>query len=840
MIRIRDLKKVYDSGSRYASEVLHGISLELPDKGFICITGASGSGKTSLLNAVGGLDDFQGGSLEILGQEILSASSPKMEEARNASFGYIFQNYYLLASHSCAYNVYLGLHSMDISEEEKMRRVRDALDRVGMLRYRKRRVGDLSGGQQQRVAIARAIAKRPAVIFADEPTGNLDEANTMNICSILKELSADRLVVMVTHETRIAEHFADRIISIEDGRISSDSTDWEQSGLALDDKNTIYTGDYAEENAQTDGARIRVLAKDGVQPAELTVLVEDDRIIIKAPEGRMLLCASPSEAPYITEGSRPSAASAVKDVPKDTDDLPGRDWTELSWDAADDRTAADAADVKPAKNSGLGASMILREAKALASGKKLRRIGTCVFLILLSVMLCVAAADYTTVSRIDPEDFITTDSHVLSAEVGRGPEFSDKYVWSLQDYVNEIIEEVRASGQDADFIPKLSGKICFYDQTMPQFKHLSLDLKNYSLVDISRLDPDDLILGRMPEVSGEIVVDRWVIDKCLSGNGIIQNLIPGREYLLNKRVYCERRWGALTIVGISDSGQPALYADKPTMMACGVYGVDAVTLSEFRRVTGRTDVPDLAAGEIIILADNAGGGYMDRAGTAIDFPCGQSYRVKTVLKDTPGIAASYVIADEALDDLYQAMISSVKSFDIWCGDKDAVTEIIKEKVSGVKNGSIRAELTDRYADAYKEYADKVSVKLDARTIITAAVVILCAVMLYLLQRSAIRENMDLIVVYRLLGIPKRDLVAVFLLESLIHTLKYALPVTVLTWAALYVMSAAGLLDTAVYFPVWAAALCFMFIAVIRMLVSVIPVLRLLREMPAKLAARYDF
>ena len=181
MITVKDLKKTYSPGTRTAEEVLHGVSFDLPETGFVCILGRSGSGKTSLLNAVGGLDAFDSGLLEIDGTRITRSDHREMERQRNMNFGYVFQNYYLLPEHSAAYNVYLGLHSLDLDERQKLKRVEDALRQVDMLRFRKRLVGELSGGQQQRIAIARAVAKSPKVIFADEPTGNLDEESTLNI-----------------------------------------------------------------------------------------------------------------------------------------------------------------------------------------------------------------------------------------------------------------------------------------------------------------------------------------------------------------------------------------------------------------------------------------------------------------------------------------------------------------------------------------------------------------------------------------------------------------------------------------------------------------------------------
>ena len=305
MIKVENLKKTYDRGTKRANEVLHGLSFELPDTGIVCILGSSGCGKTSLLNAIGGLDLFDSGKIVTENTEIKSATSGEMERERNANFGYIFQNYYLLMEHSVAYNVYLGMHALDIPHKEKMQRVKDALARVDMLRYRKRPVNELSGGQQQRVAIARAIARRPRVIFADEPTGNLDEANTMNICTILKELSKESLIVMVTHETRIANFFADRIITLDSGEIVSDTTDWERGTMDAGEKDTVYTGDYSEEKINSANLSVRMLTSDDASPVALTVIAEKDRIIVKFNDSRVVLSSDMSATPYVREGEHP-------------------------------------------------------------------------------------------------------------------------------------------------------------------------------------------------------------------------------------------------------------------------------------------------------------------------------------------------------------------------------------------------------------------------------------------------------------------------------------------------------------------------------------------------------
>lgn len=220
MLSLINLKKTYSSGTK--QEAIKGISLEFDNKGFISILGPSGCGKTTLLNLIGGLDDVTEGVILIDGLDLTQFNERQLDYYRSNILGFIFQGYNLINQLTIKENVMLGL---DISQnkENKEELVKEALKRVGISDLASSLPQEVSGGQQQRAAIARAIVKKPKILLCDEPTGALDSVTSEEVLKILKELSNDCLVIMVTHNETLASSFSDRIITLKDGLILSDS-----------------------------------------------------------------------------------------------------------------------------------------------------------------------------------------------------------------------------------------------------------------------------------------------------------------------------------------------------------------------------------------------------------------------------------------------------------------------------------------------------------------------------------------------------------------------------------------------------------------------------------------
>ena len=223
MIEITGANKYFNRHRKNQIHVINNISLQVENTGLVALLGPSGSGKTTLLNAIGGLDKIQKGKIYVNNKKIASKFTTKVDKIRTLSIGYIFQDYKLIENLSVYDNVAIVLKMIGIKNKEEIKkRVNYCLEKVGMYRYKNRPVAMLSGGERQRVGIARAIVKAPDIILADEPTGNLDSKNSLEVMNIIKAISKEKLVILVTHERNLAEFYASRIIELQDGSIIKD------------------------------------------------------------------------------------------------------------------------------------------------------------------------------------------------------------------------------------------------------------------------------------------------------------------------------------------------------------------------------------------------------------------------------------------------------------------------------------------------------------------------------------------------------------------------------------------------------------------------------------------
>lgn len=555
MIKVEGLNKYYNKGKTNELHVINNTTIELSDTGLVCILGESGSGKTTLMNTISGLDDFENGIIDVDGVEIKKYGDANQERVRNEKFGYIFQNYYLLQDRTVEYNLMLALGLYNISDEEKAERIDYVLKAVDMWRYKKRLVSQLSGGQQQRIAIARALAKSPKVIFADEPTGNLDEANTMRIMGVLKKISEKCLVVVVTHEKSIADFFADRILWIADGRIMDDKDGTGTGVYSYVEDTNLYLGEYEKKELKDENINIEVFSNGQRADIELKIVCDKGKIYISLGEAKNIEVLTADSEKKILEGTKPVIEMT------DMEDI--------------DYSLKELAYAKKPK-------LTFKEIRAIAlanikaMGK--RQIFLVISLLAMSIMMVLAIQDIMTIIAVHEEEVVSTDSHYLELVMEKGDMIaSTEFLKYKQRFMNYIKED----GQIYDMIVLNPDTTLVYTYTgFSQLENVKVPISNFSFVPLDKLSADSIIYGEMPEKSDEIVVDKWVLEQYIKNSNELSNVINNIRHFVGKEVTAANGL-KLKITGICETEQMDIYIEKDVISATGNYMNTYKTYSDF-------------------------------------------------------------------------------------------------------------------------------------------------------------------------------------------------------------------------------------------------------------------
>ena len=222
MLKLKKINKSYKTGN-FVQNALKNVSIDFSKNEFVSVLGPSGSGKTTLLNIIGGLDHYDSGDLILNNKSTKKFKSKDWDAYRNNCIGFIFQNYNLIGHISILANVEMGMTLSGVSAKKRKKKALEVLKMVGLEKHVHKKPNQLSGGQMQRVAIARALANDPDIILADEPTGALDSKTSIQIMEIIKKISKNKLVIMVTHNPELAKTYASRIIEMKDGEVVKDS-----------------------------------------------------------------------------------------------------------------------------------------------------------------------------------------------------------------------------------------------------------------------------------------------------------------------------------------------------------------------------------------------------------------------------------------------------------------------------------------------------------------------------------------------------------------------------------------------------------------------------------------
>lgn len=826
IIKARGIHKYYNKGRRAQTHVLDGIDLELPATGLVCLLGESGSGKTTLLNALGRLDNFSAGTEEVGGAALGGRLNRASERARSRLFGYVFQNYFLLDEETVSENLRLALGGSGLTAKEEDARIEYVLRAVDMYAYRKRRADMLSGGQRQRVAIARALVKSPAVIFADEPTGNLDEARTMQVMGILRRVSASCLVLLATHEKELCELFADRIITIRDGRIVGDRAASPDAVYKPADDNALYLSEYEHTRAGEGGVALDYYARAN-EPIHLTVVHDRGRLYISAPEGLAI------------ETVCPASAVQFKTEPRPVYDRE----TEVNF----------AFELPPMEPKGKNAAGMRDKRKRFghgffASARKLVIPG--LVLVITAALAAAGVSDYLTLSDPDAESFITTDARYLAINVDTTQEaLSDinsgaagGFMYQVEsptpikrtELVRMLLEEIEANAPAHILWMPHNTELTYSYGGFSQISAQSDKFAAQTVVPLELLDEADLIYGRMPVAPNEIVMDRWILERFMMRDTTLSKSIASVTHFLNQSLDVPKKDYKLVIVGICDSGQPAIYIDRTAGLSFSMAGVLVASLESLRTAyPGLYDDVALAPGECLVsekrFAIEQDGVYHHQAD--VDFA------IKGTFPDE--FPAEFVIAKSDTDALVLGMAQTVRNFSVFAQDKEAFKTWLSEGVPLDLAVQLHITVKDTYAERMEARMATIKTQLRSRMLIIGAAAVMAFAVLYVVMKANARANLRTIAVYRLVGIGRGSIAAMYALQLLLLACATALPAAALTLAVLAVLSQISLLNLHPIISLEATAAAVLVVVALNVLVGLLPIARLLRMPPAKLAAPYD-
>lgn len=529
MLTLNNVEKYFYRHKNNEIHVINDTSLEFGEKGLTALLGPSGCGKTTLLNVIGGLDKVNKGRIYVNGKRITGRPAFYVDKIRNLNIGYIFQNYNLIDSMTVFDNVAMVLRMVGIKNKEEIRRkVEYALDLVGMYRYRKRYCDMLSGGERQRVGIARAIVKNPSIIIADEPTGNLDSANTLEVMNIIKAISREKLVILVTHEENLANFYADRIIRIRDGKVVSDEVNENAAGLDYRIENRIYLKDIEDQRTfEDDDYSLRVFNDSG-EKMNLDIVISKGNLFIRSRDDR----------------------GRVEVVDEDSSiELVDDHYRELTAEEAE------AHRFHPEK---LEASKPLRHASILnvftMLGSGFRTIGRYHILkkilllgfVISAMFITYAVSNIAGISNMPDKKFVQDDKSYLQIS---------QQTTTVEDYLNY------ESDPSVEYALPGNGRI---NMTLPfdEYWQTSYSSARFSgsLSSVDHLDDGDLICGRLPENEWELVADRLILDKLKEGfSDISMAGYNSPEELLGRHLVL-KNLPKFTIVGFTDKESPCIYA----------------------------------------------------------------------------------------------------------------------------------------------------------------------------------------------------------------------------------------------------------------------------------------
>ncbi len=810
MIKLENVNKYFNRHKKNQIHVINNTSLTLEDTGLVALLGPSGCGKTTLLNAIGGLDKINSGRIYINGKKIAKRRMSKVDKIRNLNIGYIFQDYLLVEDMSVFDNVALALKICGIKDKKEIKnRVNYVLEKVGMYRYRNRLASMLSGGERQRVGIARAIVKDPSIIIADEPTGNLDSGNTLEVMNIIKAISKDRLVILVTHETELADFYASRIIRIEDGKIISDEKNDHTNELDYRIDNKIYLKDFENhEKYGNNNVHINYYS-DQKKDIEINLVVQNGNIYIETKNNEKVeLVDSSSSIELVDDHYKKISKSIYEEYNFDFDKVINKN-------------------IKKKYASVFNPISLIvngfRKVLDYSFVKKLLLIG----FFISAMFITHSVFSIFGITNIDDNKFIYINDNYLTV---------DSKEIKVSDYVKYEKDE------DIYYIMPTDSIITFYFMLDDYYQSYSSSNQiSGSLSSINMINTNDIINGRMPENNKEIVIDSKVFKEYKNESEGKYVGIVNPENLFEKNLHIGSLNG-YKIVGVVDKGSPSIYtyesefinlvtndevevyqylydgdnkSDKSMVYDYNLYS------TSFKLKKGRLPNNDY---EVIINNQ-----YKDvyKINKTIDYKVNNK-KLKVV---------GYYTSSDNID-LYLVSPNTVKyelitkSSDMVFYPKDKYKVLDKYKMEGLN-------IKSSYDYSRAKYIQERREDLQGSLISGIVILAISLIEIYLMIRSSFLSRIKEVGIYRAIGMKKKDIYKMFTGEIIaITSMASLLGVAFMT----YVLKELSFMDY--YADMFmintkTVLVTIAFIYLFNLVVGLLPIKIMMRKTPAQILSRND-
>ncbi len=807
MIKLENVNKYFNKHKKNQIHVINNTSLTLEDKGLVALLGPSGCGKTTLLNTIGGLDKINSGKIYINGERISKRSVSKIDKIRNLNIGYIFQDYYLVNNMTVFDNVALVLRINGINDKNEItKRVKYVLEKVGMYRYRNRYANMLSGGERQRVGIARAIVKDPSIIIADEPTGNLDSKNTIEIMNIIKAISKDRLVILVTHETELANFYASRILKIEDGTIIDDIINDHNNDLDYKLDNKIYLKDMVKHNILSDENINVNYYGDNEEKIDIKIVVKNGNIYIES-KNKVEVVDNSSSIELVDDHYRKISKDIYQEYKFDFDSVIDKNIKKRYSSIFNPITL-----IKNGFKKVINYSIM----------KKLLLLG----FFLSGVFITYSVSSLYGINNIQDKNFVTMNKNYLVIDSNKIN--LDKFLeYEKDDNINYILP----GNSNVSFTVRYDD----YYQTMYHSDYI-----NGSMSSINMISKNDIVTGRMPNNSKEIVIDKLVFDNYYNNIYPAMIGVDSPDKLFNRKLSVGKISG-YEIVGVVSLNSPSIYVSESEFVNIiynssttydmdyyydTVESTDSITLYDIELFKDKITIDDkvnINDYEIIVNEKYKDMYKLDKT-------------IDTKVNDKNLKVVGYYKSND-VD--YMLTNNNTIKYDIVSKGKDLYLSV-KDKDKALKEyRSVGLNIKDSYGYSREKYIKDRMESMSSTLIFSVIVLTISLIEIYLMMRSSFLSRIKEVGIYRAIGMKKIDIYKMFTGEVIAISTIGSMTGVFFTSYIIYQLTTVNYYANKFLVNGYTVLTVIILVYLFNLIVGLLPCALTLRKTPAEIMSRSD-